>query len=93
MPIEKMLPRQPDTGTFVLCSLDLIKNSNIGFEYGIITSDQIIGTDRVAAAKGGGLGPHKDLGHDHLFCFLGTNPDDPGELGEKSSSGWAKGKR
>ena len=79
--IDKMLPRKPDTGAFVLCSRDLIKNSNVGFEYGVITGDQIIGTARVPAAKGGGLGPHKDLGHDHLFCFLGTNPEGPGDLG------------
>ena len=26
------------------------------------------------------MGPHKDIDHDHLFCFLGTNPDDPSEL-------------
>jgi hypothetical protein len=79
--IDKMLPRRPDTGTFVLCSRDLLPNSNLGFEYGIITGDQIIGADPVPAAEGGGLGPHKDTGHDHLFSFLGTDPENPGELG------------
>jgi hypothetical protein len=81
--IDKMIPARPgvDTGTFVLCSRDLLKSSNMGFEYGIISGDQIIGIDPVPAARGGGLGPHKDIGHDHLFCFLGTNPDDPSELG------------
>jgi hypothetical protein len=81
--IDKMVSARPgvDTGTFVLMSRGLIKDSNVGFEYGIISGDQIIGTDRIPAAKGGGLGPHKDIGHDHLFCFLGTNPDDPSDLG------------
>lgn len=81
--IDDMVSMRPgvDTGTYVLCSRKLIKDSNTGFEYGIISGDQIIGTDPVPAAKGGGLGPHKDIGHDHLFCFLGTDPDDPTDLG------------
>jgi len=81
--IDKMVSGKPmvDTGAFVLCSRDLFKDCNIGFEYGIISGNQIVGTDTVPAAKGGGLGPHKDIGHDHLFCFLGTNPDEPGDLG------------
>jgi hypothetical protein len=81
--IDKMVSARPraDTGAFVLCSRHLLKDSKVGFEYGIISGDQIIGTDPVPAAKGGGLGPHKDVGHDHLFCFLGTNPDEPGDLG------------
>jgi hypothetical protein len=81
--IEKMISARPgvDTGTFVLCSRDLIAGSNMGFEYGIISGDQIIGTDPVPATQGGGLGPHKDIGHDHLFCFLGTDPNNPGDLG------------
>lgn len=81
--IEKMVSGRPrvDTGAFVLCSRTLFKDSKLGFEYGIISGDQIVGTDNVPAAKGGGLGPHKDIGHDHLFCFLGTNPDEPGDLG------------
>ena len=81
--IDEMFSVRPgvDTGTYVLCSRDLIKESNIGFEYGIISGDQIIGTDPVPASEGGGLGPHKDIDHDHLFCFLGTDPGDPGTLG------------
>lgn len=81
--IDEMKANRPgvDTGAFVLCSQDLIKNSKVGFEYGIISRDQIIGTDPVPAAQGGGLGPHKDVGHDHLFCFLGTDPNNPSDLG------------
>lgn len=81
--VDKLVSARPgvDTGALVLCSRDLIKDSNVGFEYGIISGDQIVGTDPVPAAKGGGLGPHRDIGHDHLFCFLGTNPDDQSELG------------
>ena len=81
--IDEMVSSRPgvDTGAFVLCSRDLVEDSNVGFEYGIISRDQIIGTDPVPASEGGGLGPHKDIDHDHLFCFLGTNPDDPSELG------------
>ena len=81
--IDEMASDRPgvDTGAVVLCSRDLIKDSNVGFEYGIISHDQIIGTDPVPASEGGGLGPHKDIDHDHLFCFLGTNPDYPSELG------------
>jgi hypothetical protein len=83
MAVDKVIAARPgvDTGTIVLCSRDLLKDSNVGFEYGIISGDQIIGADPVPAAKGGGLGPHKDIGHDHLFCFLGTNPDNPADLG------------
>ena len=81
--IDKMISSRPgvDTGAFVLCSRDLIEGSNVGFEYGIISKAQIIGIDPIPASQGGGLGPHKDIDHDHLFCFLGTNPDDPSELG------------
>jgi hypothetical protein len=81
--VEQMMNMRPgvDTGTYVLCSLDLIKNSNVGFEYGLISGDQIIGTDPLPASQGGKLGPHKDIGHDHLFCFLGTDPENPGYLG------------
>jgi hypothetical protein len=83
IPIDKWVSMRPgiDTGTYVLCSRQLIPDSNIGFEYGIISGNQIIGTDPVPVTRGGGLGPHKDIGHDHLFCFLGTNPDDLSDLG------------
>jgi hypothetical protein len=81
--IDKMVSARPmvDTGAFVLCSRDIFKDSNVGFEYGIISGDQIVGTAAVPASEGGGLGPHKDIGHDHLFCFLGTDPGDPSDLG------------
>jgi hypothetical protein len=78
--VESLVPGV-DTGPIVLCSRKLLKESKVGFEWGIISRDQIIGTDSVPAAEGGGMGPHKDVGHDHLFCFLGTNPDDPNDLG------------
>jgi hypothetical protein len=83
MAVEKVESLAPgvDTGPLVLCSRKLLKNSNMGFEWGIISKDHIVGNDDTPESEGGRMQPHKDVGHDHMICFLGTNPDDPSDLG------------
>ena len=62
------------TGVKVLCDKDLFPETGSIVEYNIIDRDTSLGN------RPGGPQPHK---HDYseLLVYLGTNPDDPDELG------------
>jgi hypothetical protein len=64
-----------DTGPLVWCSRKLIETSSIGVESGIISGDFTVGT-----GSAGTFPPHKH-NFDEMFLFLGTNPQDIGDLG------------
>jgi hypothetical protein len=63
-----------DTGPLVIFSKDFIPDSNSIVEYGLISGDTEIGMGKDITE------PHK---HDYeeIFLFLGTDPQDPQDLG------------
>jgi len=67
-----------DTGPLVWCSRELIVESNIGVESGIISGDITVGT-----GSAGTFAPHKH-DFDEMFLFLGTNPKDISDLGAEA---------
>jgi hypothetical protein len=67
-----------DTGPLVLSSPNLMKGTDQLFEYGIISGD---------ITTGSGPGSQLRSRNDHdinIFCFLGTNPQDPTDLGAEA---------
>jgi hypothetical protein len=81
---EKYIVRKPhrilsetkgDTGPIILCGPNFVPECDQFFEYAIITGDFVTGS-----------GPNNNLrtknpNDFNMFCFLGTNPDDPTDLG------------
>jgi hypothetical protein len=78
---ERIPAKQPDTGPIVWD----FKKANFGFESGIISGDFIVG-----------YGPPSFRPHSHdqgeIFCFIGTNPKDPSDLGAKAEFWLGEGK-
>jgi hypothetical protein len=71
---DKIPRRTPvDTGPMVMFSKDFVPEANTIIEYGIVTGDMVIG-------DGSFVDKHK---HDYeeIFMFLGTDPNDPRDLG------------
>jgi hypothetical protein len=67
-----------DTGPMVLCSPNLMKGTDQLFEYGIISGD-------ITTGSGPGNQTRSKNDHDvNIFCFLGTNPKDPSDLGAEA---------
>jgi hypothetical protein len=64
-----------DTGPLVLCSPNLIPEAEQLFEYGIISGDITVGSGPGTQQR------HTNKDHAEMFCFLGTNPKDPSDLG------------
>ncbi len=62
------------TGIKVLCDKELFPKTGSIVEYNIIDRDTSLGN------RPGGPQPHKH-GYSELLVYLGTNPDDPDELG------------
>ena len=66
---------QSDTGPIILCAPSLMEGTEQFFEYAIISGDFVAGS-----------GPNNNLRtksneETTIFCFLGTNPEDPSDLG------------
>ena len=73
---EKFIVRKPvelDAGAKMIFSSDLIANAKTKIEYLYITGDTAIGT-------GEDFPPHKHE-YEEIFLFLGTDPQDTGNLG------------
>jgi hypothetical protein len=70
---------KPDTGPIVWISPKLLKSPSARVESGIISGDLVVGD-----GKPGSFKPHKHEDFDEIFTFLGTNPDDPLELGAEA---------
>jgi hypothetical protein len=70
---------QVDTGPLVWVGKKIIPESPVGLESGIISGDFTVGT-----GTGGGLAPHKHDDFDEMFLFMGTNPQDPSDLGAEA---------
>ena len=73
-----------DTGPLVWRSPELEKETSAFVEHGIISGDIVVGA-------GAGIGPndfiekpHKHPDHGETFLFLGTNPNDPTDLGAEA---------
>ena len=82
---EKLIVRKPSppahelesstpTGVQVLCDKELFPETGSIIEYNIIDRDISLGN------RPGGPQPHKHE-YSELLVYLGTNPDDPDELG------------
>jgi hypothetical protein len=69
---------KPDTGPLVWWSEELAKGTKTVLESGIISKDCIVGTGR-----NGNFAPHRSTCGEY-FMFLGTNPDDPLDLGAEA---------
>jgi hypothetical protein len=66
-----------DTGPMIWWSKEMVKGSKTLLETGIISQDCIVGSGRP-----GSFSPHKNINlNGEYFMFLGTNPDDPLDLG------------
>jgi hypothetical protein len=70
---------KPDTGPIVWISNELITEACARLESGIISKDLVVGTGQPGSFK-----PHKHENFAEIFTFLGTNPDDPLELGAEA---------
>ena len=71
---ERIPAKEPDTGPIVW----EFEKAHFGFESGIISGDLIVGNGP----------PHSFSPHLHdygeIFCFMGTNPKDPSDLGAEA---------
>ena len=78
VPIDRITWRKerPSTGPVVILSQNLIKDSNAVIEFGLIWRDAVAGN-----GQPGNFSPHKHAGFDEIFCFLGTDYQNPHELG------------
>ena len=66
-----------DTGPLVWCASKIISEASVGLESGIISGEHLVGTGGPNSFK-----PHKTTNYDgEFFMFLGTNPEDPMDLG------------
>ena len=81
VPIEKIQfrPDWPSTGPSVIMSRDLIKNSSAVIEFGLIWKDCVAGN-----GKPDNFAPHKHDVFDEIFCFLGTDYQNPNDLGAEA---------
>lgn len=71
---------KPDTGPIIWWSSDQVKGTKILLESGIISGDCIVGT-----GQKGSFRPHKTTNFGgEFFMFLGTNPEDPMDLGAEA---------
>jgi hypothetical protein len=73
-----------DTGPLVWHSADLAKVTNFFMEHGIISGDLIVGAGRAIGPQDFVEKPHKHDDTAEMFGFLGTNPDDPSDLGAEA---------
>ena len=69
-----------DTGPLVWRSPELMKETNSYVEHGIISGDVVVGEDR----PGGIEISHKHDNFSEIFLFVGTNPNDPTDLGAEA---------
>jgi hypothetical protein len=78
IPIDRITWRKErsSTGPVIICSQNLIKNSNAVIEYGIVWREGVAGN-----GEPGNFRPHKHSGYDEIFCFLGMDYQNPHELG------------
>jgi hypothetical protein len=79
--IEKIVwnKARGSTGPVVICSQDLIKNSNAVIEFGLIWRDSVAGNGKPDNFK-----PHKHDEFDEIFCLLGTDYQNPHDLGAEA---------
>jgi hypothetical protein len=89
IPMEKMVwkPERPTTGPNVIMSQNLIKDSNAVIECGLIWRDCVAGN-----GKPGNFTPHKHDAFDEIFCFLGTDYQNPHDLGAEAEFWLGEGK-
>jgi hypothetical protein len=89
VPIEKIVWREerPSTGPNVIMSRDLIKDSDAVIEFGLIWRDCVAGN-----GKPGNFNPHKHDAFDEIFCFLGTDYQNPHDLGAEAEFWLGEGK-
>jgi hypothetical protein len=69
-----------DTGPLVWCSPELKEKPEILVESGIISGDISV----LTGTRPGVFKPHKHDDHGEIFCFIGTNPNDPTDLGAEA---------
>ena len=81
VPIEKMVWRKerPTTGPNVIMSRDLIKGSDAVIECGLIWRDCVAGN-----GKPDNFAPLKHDAFDEIFCFLGTDYQNPHDFGAEA---------
>jgi hypothetical protein len=72
-----------DTGPLQWHSPTLEKEINAFIEHGIISGDLTVGAGTAIGPAGFVEKPHKHS-HGEIFLFLGTNPDDPSDLGAEA---------
>jgi hypothetical protein len=75
---DRILGGRADTGPIVMCSPNLMKGTDQLFEYGLISGDITTGSgpgDQLRSKN------NRDV---NIFCFWGTNPDDPNDLGAEA---------
>jgi hypothetical protein len=80
--VEVITPKLPgfDTGPLVWWSPEQIEGTEVVLESGIISGGGIVGN-----GKPNSFEPHKTTNYDgEFFMFLGTDPDDPMDLGAEA---------
>jgi hypothetical protein len=78
---EEIKPKgKADTGPLVWWSPRFIEDTKCSIESGIISGEILVGTGGPNSFK-----PHKTMNYDgEFFMFLGTNPEDPMDLGAEA---------
>jgi hypothetical protein len=77
VPVDKVdTEGKSSTGPMVWCSRDMVANSSILLETGIIWGEGAAGTGGPNTFK-----PHKHEDFDEIFTWVGTDPSDPMDLG------------
>jgi hypothetical protein len=71
-----------DTGSLTLYSGQIKKGADFIFEYAIISGESFVGRARKMNPKAGSdWPPHKHDDYEEIFCFLGTDKNNPVDLG------------
>jgi hypothetical protein len=73
-----------DTGPLVWQSADPQNTNKTFVEHGIISGDLCVGGGAAIGPNGFIEKPHKHTSHGETFMFIGTNPDDPTDLGAEA---------
>jgi hypothetical protein len=87
--VEKIKPKsKADTGPLIWWSPKLVKGAKCGIESGIISGEKLVGTGGPNSFQ-----PHKTMNQGgEFFMFLGTNPEDPMDLGAEAEFYLGEGK-